>query len=232
MFVMKTALITGGSRGIGRAIAEALGPHHHLLIGGRDPAAVGAVVGALPSAEPFVADLTDKSTLATAVAGIDSLDVLVHSAGGSPLGSIAETDPQVWRDILEVNLIAPANLTRLLLPALRRARGHVVFINSGAGFTARAGWGAYAASKFGLRALADSLRTEEEGVVKVTSIHPGRTATDMQRSIREHEGEPFVPGDFLAPAAVAATVRLALDSPANASIDTLTIRPVGPPRME
>ena len=229
---MKTALITGASRGIGRAIAEALAPDHHLLIGGRDAAAVDAVVAGLPSAEPFVCELTDDTAVETAVAGMESLDVLVHSAGGSPLGAVADVGPEVWRDVLAVNLVAPANLTRLLLPALRRASGYVVFINSGAGFTARAGWGAYAASKFGLRALADSLRTEEEGVVKVTSIHPGRTATDMQRSIREHEGEPFVPGDFLAPAAVAATVRLALDSPANASIDTLTIRPVGPPRME
>ena len=62
--------------------------------------------------------------------------------------------------------------------------------------------------------------------MKVTSIHPGRTATDMQRSIREHEGASYNPEQFLDPAAVAATVRLALDAPANASIDTLTIRPV------
>ncbi|MBK8447764.1 MAG: SDR family oxidoreductase [Micropruina sp.] len=223
---MKTALITGASRGIGRAIALALAPDHHLLIGGRDATAVAAVVAALPSAEPFVGDLTDEAALAAAVAGIDSLDVLVHSAGGAPLGSIAETGPEVWRQLLEVNLVAPANLTRLLLPALRAAQGHVVFINSGAGFTARSGWGAYAASKFGLRALADSLRAEESGRVKVTSIHPGRTATEMQRAVSEHEGAPYDPRALLAPEAVAATVRLALDAPANASIDTLTIRPV------
>ncbi len=223
---MKTALITGASRGIGRAIAEALAPDHHLLIGGRDSAAVDAVVAALPSAEPFVCELTDDTAVETAVAGMESLDVLVHSAGGSPLGAVADVGPEVWRDVLAVNLVAPANLTRLLLPALRRASGHVVFINSGAGLTARAGWSAYAASKFGLRALADSLRAEENGVVKVTSIHPGRTATDMQRAVREFEGEPFDADEFLSPEAVAATVRVALDAPANASIDTLTIRPV------
>ncbi|MFN8118704.1 MAG: SDR family oxidoreductase [Micropruina glycogenica] len=223
---MKTALITGASRGIGRAIAEALAPDHHLLIGGRDSAAVDAVVAALPSAEPFVCELTDDTAVETAVAGMESLDVLVHSAGGSPLGAVADVGPEVWRDVLAVNLVAPANLTRLLLPALRRASGHVVFINSGAGLTARAGWSAYAASKFGLRALADSLRAEENGVVKVTSIHPGRTATAMQRAVREFEGEPFDPKEFLSPEAVAATVRLALDAPTNASIDTLTIRPV------
>lgn len=223
---MKTALITGASRGIGRAVVDALATDHHLLIGGRDAAAVAEVVAVLPSAEPFVCELTDDDEVAAAVAGIDRLDVLVHSAGAGPLGTIAETTATMWRDTLEVNLVAPATLTRLLLPALRAAHGHVVFINSGAGFTARAGWGAYAASKFGLRALADALRAEQDGVVKVTSIHPGRTATDMQRSIRQHEGKPYDAEAFLAPSAVAATVRLALDAPDNASIDTLTIRPV------
>lgn len=223
---MKTALITGGSRGIGRAIAEALAPDHQLLIGGRDPQTVAATVASLPSSEPFVCELTDDAALADAVAGIDALDLLVHSAGVSPLGTIAGTSAQDWREVLEVNLTAPANLTRLLLPALRRARGLVVFINSGAGFTARAGWGAYAASKFGLRALADALRAEEAGTVRVTSIHPGRTDTAMQRGVLAHEGAAYHPEQLLSPAAVAATVRLAVDAPPNASIDTLSIRPV------
>lgn len=223
---MRTALITGGSRGIGRAIADALAPDHHLLIGGRHSDAVAATVASLPSAAPFVCDLTDEEALAAAVAGIDSLDLLVHSAGASPLGTIADTTPESWRDVLDVNLVAPANLTRLLLPALRRANGLIVFINSGAGFTARPGWGAYAASKFGLRALADALRAEEAGRVRVTSIHPGRTDTEMQQAVLAHEGAPYHPERLLSPAAVAATVRLAVDAPANASIDTLSIRPV------
>lgn len=222
---MKTALVTGGSRGIGRAVAEALATDHHLLIGGRDPGQVARAVAALPSAEPFCCDLTDDAALAAAVARIESLDVLVHSAGVSPLGSIADTTPEAWRGVLEVNLVAPANLTRLLLPALRRVNGLIVFVNSGAGFTARPGWGAYAASKFGLRALADALRAEE-AKVRVTSIHPGRTDTEMQQAILAHEGAAYRPERLLSPAAVSATVRLAVDAPANASVDTLSIRPI------
>lgn len=223
---MKTALITGASRGIGRAIADALASDHHLLIGGRDAALIAATVAALPSAQPFPCDITDDDAVAEALAGIDTLDVLVHSAGSSPLGPVADTPPAVWRDVLAINLVAPANLTRLLLPALRAAHGHVVFINSGAGFNARAGWGAYAASKFGLRALADALRAEEAGLVKVTSIHPGRTDTDMQRTVFAHEGADYAPDRLLSPASVAATVRLAVDAAPNASIDTLSIRNV------
>ena len=79
-------------------------------------------------------------------------------------------------------MVAVAELTRLLLPALRAANGHVVLINSGAGLRANAGWGAYAASKFALRAFGDALRLEEPAL-RVTSIHPGRIDTDMQRDI-------------------------------------------------
>ena len=73
-------------------------------------------------------------------------------------------------------------LTRLLLPAVRRARGLFVFVNSSAGLTASADWSAYAASKFGLRAFADSLRAEEvEHGVRVSTVFPSRTATPMHR---------------------------------------------------
>ena len=83
---------------------------------------------------------------------------------------------------LPVNLVAPAELTRALLPGLRAARGTVVFLNSGAGLVAHPEWSAYAASKFGLRAIADSLRAEEAGAgVRVTSVYLGRIATPMHR---------------------------------------------------
>lgn len=219
------ALITGGSRGIGRAIADDLGRTHHILVGGRDEAGVAAVVASLPSAEPFVADVTNEARLATLTASIEKLDVLVHSAGIATLGRVAEVSTQQWREVFEVNVIAPATLTRLLLPALRAARGLVVFLNSGAGFTTFPGVTPYSASKFALRALADGLRGEEAGQVRVTSIHPGRVDTDMQVGMWARTGKPYDPAEHLTPASVAATVRLAVDAGQHAAIETLSIRP-------
>jgi len=218
------ALVTGASRGIGRKIAEALSPTHHVLVGGRDAAAVAEVVASLDSAEPFVVDLTDEVGLGAAVAGIDRLDVLVHSAGLVAFGPLAASSTAEWRSLLELNVIAPAALTRLLLPTLRAANGLVVFINSGAGLTANKGFSLYSASKFALTALADSLRAEEHGRVRVTSLHPGRVATDMQAQLAAMEGREYRPEVHLDPAAVAHAVRLAVDLP-DASLDAVRINP-------
>ena len=220
------ALVTGASRGIGRAIAHALSPTHHVLVGGRDRDLVDEVVGELESAAPFVADLTDEAAVAAAVAGIDHLDVLVHSAGAVAFGPLADSTTAEWREILELNVIAPATLTRVLLPALRSTHGLVVFLNSGAGLTSNRGFAVYAASKFALTALADALRQDERGRVRVTSLHPGRVATDMQAQLSALEGQPYIPDAHLDPADVARTVRLTVDLPADVSLDALRINPV------
>ena len=219
-----TALITGASRGIGAAIAAALAPTHDLLLGGRDVEALKAVAEQLPSATPWPVELGDPAGLAAATAAIDRLDVLVHSAGVATLGSLADTSVDVWRSTREINVVAVAELTRHLLPALRAAAGQVVLINSGAGLRANPNWGAYAASKFALRAFADALRAEEPRL-RVTSVYPGRTATDMQRAIREAEGEEYVPTDHLTPESVAEAVRFALLAPPDAHVHEVTVRP-------
>ncbi|MGC4152053.1 MAG: SDR family oxidoreductase [Propionicimonas sp.] len=220
------ALVTGASRGIGRAVAADLGRTHRVLVGGRDETAVAEVVASLPDAAAFLADLTDEAAVTAACAGIGQLDVLVHSAGTlAHHGPLADSTSAAWREVMEVNVIAPATLTRLLLPALRQAHGLVVFINSGAGLSAGPGWSVYAASKFALTALADALRAEEAGKVKVTTIHPGRTATAMQAALRAAEGGSYNPDHYLAADDVARTVRLAVDLPPGASLSSLRIAP-------
>ena len=220
------ALVTGASRGIGRAIALALAPTHHVLVGGRDASLVAGVVAELESAAPFVADLTDEAAVTRAVAGIEQLDVLVHSAGAVTFGPLAESTTAEWHELLELNVIAPATLTRLLLPALRSAHGLVVFLNSGSGLVSHRGFAVYSASKFALTALADALRLDERGRVRVTSVHPGRVATEMQAQLTALEGQPYIPDAHLDAADVARLVRLAVDLPPDASLDTVRITPV------
>lgn len=220
------ALVTGASRGIGRAVAQALSPSHHVLVGGRDADQVDDVVRLLDSAEPFVVDLTDEAAVGAAVAGVERLDVLVHSAGQVAFGSLADSTTQEWRALLELNVLAPVALTRMLLPALRAVHGLVVFINSGAGLVTYRGFSAYSASKYALTGLADALRLDERGRVRVTSIHPGRVATDMQAQLSSLQGLPYVPDAHLDPAEVARAVRLAVDAPPNTSLDSVRINPV------
>ncbi|SDG20996.1 NADP-dependent 3-hydroxy acid dehydrogenase YdfG [Sinosporangium album] len=218
------ALITGASSGVGEAIARALAPTHDLILGGRDADALSALGVELPGARPWPVELTEVG--ARDVAGIDRLDVLVHSAGIARLGAIEGLAASVWRETYEVNVVAVAELTRLLLPALRAAQGHVVLINSGAGLRANPEWAAYAASKFALRAFADALRLEEdEHGVRVTSVYPGRVDTPMQRTIRAQEGGGYKPDLYLHADSVAGAVRQAIMAPPDAHVTEITLRP-------
>ncbi|WP_103939767.1 SDR family oxidoreductase [Thermomonospora echinospora] len=206
------------------------GAHARTQVLYRD-AAGSPVPGASPAGrrgavQSVVLDLAEPRRLeaALAVAGLpERLDGVVHSAGIVDLGPVAEQDADHWIDQLMVNLVAAAELTRLLLPALRAAEGHVVFVNSGSGLRARAGWSAYAASKHGLKALADSLR-EEEPRLRVTSVYPGRTATEMQRKVRAQEGGPYEPEKFMSAATVARVIVNALETPRDATVTDVSVR--------
>jgi short-subunit dehydrogenase len=179
------------------------------------------------SVSTLTLNLTEPRRLEAALAetGLPpTLDGVVHAAGVVDLGPVAEQDADHWIDQLMVNLVSAAELTRILLPALRAARGHIVFVNSTAGLQANPHWSAYAASKFGLRALADSLRAEEPEL-RVTTVYPGRTATEMQRKVRAQEGQPYDPSDFADPATVARVLVGALETPRDAVVADITVRP-------
>lgn len=133
----------------------------------------------------------------------------------------------MWREVLDVNVIAVAELTRLLLPALREAQGMVIAINSGAGHNSGPGYGPYAASKFALKAITDALREEERGKVRVSSVHPGKVDSDMQRELQAQAGNAnYDPGVYVRAEDIAATVRLAAEMGPEACLETVSVRPV------
>lgn len=221
-----TALVTGASRGIGAVVARCLSDTHEVLLGGRDGDALASLADKIPGTRPWPVELTDDAAIAAAAEGVDELDVLVHSAGTIELGAVSEVSADSWRRTFELNLFAVTELTRVLLPALRRASGHVVLVNSGAGLGAKPHWGSYAASKFALRAYADVLRAEESSHgIRVTSVFPGRVATDMQRDVREAEGATFEPERYLRPESVADTIVSAVRAPADAHFTEIVVRP-------
>ena len=220
---MPTALITGASRGIGAAIATALAPTHTLLLAGRPSAQLQAVAERL-GATTVPLDLTDTDAIPAATASIGDVDVLVHNAGVTFPGRVAESTVDQWRTTLDVNVIGAVALTLALLPALRRAQGQVVFINSGAGRTALPVMASYSASKFALRAFADSLR-ESEPALRVTTVYPGRTDSDMQRALVSFEGDEYDPGRFLQPDTVAQVVAQVVATPPDGHLHEVVLRP-------
>lgn len=227
---MTSHLLTGAGSGIGAALAERLlarGDELWLLV--RDAGRASRLREQYPGARTLVGDLADPGRLSWAF-GHQSmpsrLDSLVHVAGVVELGTIGETPVTTWQHQLNVNAISPAELTRLMLPALRTARGRVVFVNSGAGLRVSPEWGSYGASKFAVRAIADALREEERPHgVRVTTVYPGRTATPMQEKVHRQEGAEYDPARWIDPASVATAILAAIDLPRDADLTELTVRP-------
>jgi NAD(P)-dependent dehydrogenase (short-subunit alcohol dehydrogenase family) len=212
-------LVTGSGSGIGRVLTE------RLLARGDEVWAVVRRPGRAPQGcVEVVADLADAAAVADLTDWPEAFDGLVHAAGVVELGPVADLDATAWQEQVAVNLVAPALLTRAVLPQLRAARGTVVFVNSGAGLRANPEWSAYAASKFGLRALADALRAEEPDL-RVTSVFPGRTATAMQEEVHRQEGREYDAGRWIRPETVADVILGALDLPRDAQLPEVAIRP-------
>jgi len=223
-------VVSGAGSGIGAVLAARLRARgEELWLLARSQARAAELEAAHPGARTLVADLADPAGLERALAEADlpdRLDSLLHVAGVVDLEAVAKLDLARWQRQLDVNLTAPALLTRALLPALRAARGTVVFVNSGAGLSANPTWSGYAASKFGLRALADALRGEEqERGVRVTTVYPGRTATPMQEKVHAQEGKEYDAAAWSDPATVAATILHVVDLPADSMIPDVTVRP-------
>ena len=130
-------LITGATGGIGSALALALAGHE-LILTGRNSEKLEALCSSLPSSIPVILELQAPETFAAALERFPHIDNLIHNAGVGKLGSVQETNLKVWREILNVNLLACVELTRVCLSRIRESRGQVLFVNSGAGLSANA----------------------------------------------------------------------------------------------
>ena len=185
----RTALITGASRGLGRALAAGLArAGFDLIIDARDAAALDAAAGALRASGASVTaipgDVTDPGHRAALVAAARGrLDLLVNNAGtlgASPLPALADYPPDELRAAFEVNVIAPVALTQLALPLLRASGGAVLNITSDAAVEAYAGWGGYGAAKAALEQASNVLAAEEP-TLRVWWADPGDLRTDMHQ---------------------------------------------------
>lgn len=182
-----TALVTGASRGFGRAIAQQLSARGwRLVLDARHEADLARVAAALPDAVVVAGDVTDplhREALAAAVAAMGGVDLLVNNAsdlGPSPLPALRDYPLDAARTVYETNVIAPLALIQLLLPWLLPVGGTIVNVSSDAAAEAYAGWGGYGSSKAALDHLGAVLAAEEPGV-RVYAFDPGDMRTEMHQ---------------------------------------------------
>jgi NAD(P)-dependent dehydrogenase (short-subunit alcohol dehydrogenase family) len=211
-----TALVTGASKGFGRAVARELSARGwRLVVDARDPAALERAAAEFPGAVAVPGDVTDplhRKALAATVDGLGGIDLLVNNAselGPSPLPPLRSLALDAMRALYETNVLAPLALIQLLLPALASAGGTIVNISSDAAVEAYEGWGGYGPSKAALDHLSAVLAAEEPQV-RVYALDPGDMRTDMHQ--RAFPGEDI--SDRPEPAAaVPALLRLIDERP-------------------
>jgi NAD(P)-dependent dehydrogenase (short-subunit alcohol dehydrogenase family) len=222
----KLAVVTGASRGLGLAIAEALSERgFHLILTARDQRALNRLAARLPNSTAIACEIRDPQAvarLADLVRRRKRLDVLINNAGiAGPSQPIASLDYEIWRQVIDTNLNGTFLVTQSLLPFLGKSS---VIVNnlSIAARISFPGMAAYNASKRGLLAFTETLREElRPRGVRVVALLPGATATAIWRQFW-----PEAPRrSMLSPRTVAQAVAAAVALPANANLDEVVIAP-------
>ena len=222
------ALVTGASRGIGRAIVKRLARDHEVIAAARTERELKTLVSEVEReggrARALVLDITDARAVAEALDG-QIVDVLVNNAGVATMKPLVELAPEEWHAMMDVNLNAVYYVTRAVLPGMiQRGRGHILVIGSLAGRNPMSGGTAYTATKHAVVGFCESLMLEvRQRNVKVSMIMPGSVATELS------PGGSV--GDWkLQPEDVAESVAHVIATPERMLVSRVELRPAKPAR--
>lgn len=231
----KTAVVTGGSSGIGAATVRRLRAEGFDVVAGARRTDRLEQLAQETGARVHALDVTSQDSVDAFAAAVGPCDVLVNNAGGAyGLSPVEDADVEQWRAMYDVNVLGVLRMTRALLPRLvESGAGHVVVIGSTAGHVVYEGGGGYTAAKHGVAALAETLRLELLGrPVRVTEIAPGmvqteefalnRFAGDQERADSVYAGvaEPLLAED------IADCVAWCVTRPPHVDIDLLVVKPL------
>lgn len=227
---MKTALVTGATSGIGRAIALELAQADcRVIAAGRSQGALAGI--ASDRITPLALDVMDRAAVVAALEGL-SIDVLVNNAGMMPpLGNFADADMDDIDRAIGVNLTAVLALTRLVVPQMRqRGSGHVLFTGSAAAHAPFPNMAAYSAAKAGISGFAAALRADlAPHGIRVTEIVPGRVETALYADILDENARAAMyAAKAVQPQDVAQMVRAVLALPEWADVTRFDIMPTRP----
>ena len=207
----KTALVTGGGRGLGKAVALALAAEGvNVAITGRNENNLKSVVAEIESkgvkSSYSVFDVTDKKQVFASLEILQNdfgkFDILINNAGIAAFGGILEMDDEQWEDIVKTNLFGPYYVVKAVVPGMvEKKSGDVVNISSTAGLKGNALTSAYSASKFGLIGMSESMMFElRKQNIRVTTLTPSTISTDMAKTdLKITDGNPekvLQPEDF------------------------------------
>ena len=223
------ALVTGASRGIGRAIALRMAATHHVVLAARDAAALRAVAAEIEAqhgtAETIVLDVTDVEAVQATLAE-RRVDVLVNNAGVGVLKPLLALSPAEWQRMMDVNVNALFHVTRAVLPGMvDRGQGHIVIIGSIAGRSAFVGGAGYATTKHAVMGFAENLMLEvRDAGVKVSVVSPGSVATEFSGRREPKASAQLVADD------VAAAVQAVVNTPPEVLMHRVEVRILSPKR--
>ena len=207
----KTALVTGGGRGLGKAVALALAAEGvNVAITGRNENNLKSVAAEIESkgvkSSYSVFDVTDKKQVFISLEKLQNdfgkFDILINNAGIAAFGGILEMDDEQWEDIVKTNLFGPYYVVKAVVPGMvEKKSGDVVNISSTAGLKGNALTSAYSASKFGLIGMSESMMFElRKQNIRVTTLTPSTISTDMAKTdLKITDGNPekvLQPEDF------------------------------------